>query len=647
MNLRAYIIILFAAVIYSPCFGQLSKEDKAKREFDNYEFVDAIASFEKLVSKGMYTEKILQKLGDANYVTGNYRKAAEWYSNLMSLDSLAIDAGYLYRYAQSMKSLGQYETSDYLMKRFAEVSAEDQRALEFAKNQSYLTEINESSGRYALRPLNINSEWSDFAPSFYKDTIIFTSARDTGLVIKKTHAWTKQPFLNLYAAETFEDGKLGVVKEFSEEINSFAHESSTTFAQSGNTVYFTRNNAENRQFKRDKKGVSRLKLVRADFIDSEWQNEYVLPFNVEGYSSANPALSPDGSILYFVSDMPGSLGQSDIFKVNINGDGSFSEPENLGPKVNTEGRETFPFVDSNGLLYFSSDGRPGLGGLDVFVANIGSATSEVRNLGEPINSKYDDFSFIIDIDRKSGYFSSNRPGGKGDDDIYAFDEIEAIAFGCTSTASGFVINENDGSLVSKTTIEVINRQGEIVATTVTNNTGEFSLSLDCSETKDFLIIGKKEGFGQGNSEINFNNSFEINEIEIGLKPEEKAAEVGTDLVQFLELENIYFDTNKSDIRPDAEVALDKIIEYMSKFPEIKVSIRSHTDSQGRDSYNLNLSERRAFSSMQYLITNGIGGERLTAEGFGETQLLNECANGVECEPDKHAKNRRSEFIVVQ
>ena len=647
MNLRAYIIILFAAVIYSPCTGQLSKEDKAKREFDNYEFMDAIESFEKLVSKGMYTEKILQKLGDANYVTGNYRKAAEWYSNLMSLDSLAIDAGYLYRYAQSMKSLGQYETSDYLMKRFAEVSAEDQRALEFAKNQSYLTEINESSGRYELRPLNINSEWSDFAPSFYNDTIIFTSARDTGLIIKKTHAWTKQPFLNLYAAETFEDGKLGAVKEFSEDINSFAHESSTTFAKSGNTVYFTRNNAENRQFKRDKKGVSRLKLVRADFIDGEWQNEYVLPFNVEGYSSANPALSPDGSILYFVSDMPGSLGQSDIFKVNIKEDGSFSEPENLGPKVNTEGRETFPFVDSNGLLYFSSDGRPGLGGLDVFVANIGSSTAEVRNLGEPINSKYDDFSFIIDVDRKSGYFSSNRPGGKGDDDIYAVDEIEAIAFGCTSTASGFVINENDGSLVSKTTIEVINRQGEIVATTVTNNTGEFSLSLDCSDTKDFLIIGKKEGFGQGNSEINFNNSFEINEIEIGLKPEEKAAEVGTDLVQFLELENIYFDTNKSDIRPDSEIALDKIIEYMSKFPDIKVSIRSHTDSQGRDSYNLNLSERRAFSSMQYLITNGIGGERLTAEGFGETQLLNKCANGVECEPEEHAKNRRSEFIVVQ
>ncbi|NKI30703.1 OmpA family protein [Croceivirga thetidis] len=645
MKLRQYIVYLFLTLSV-PLVGQLSKEDKAKKEFDNYEFIDAIESHEKLVEKGMYNADILKRLGDANYVTGNYKKAAEWYSNLMSLDSLAIDAGYLYRYAQSMKSLGQYETSDFLMKRFAEVSTEDQRALEFAKNQEYLNEISEKSGRFELIKVNFNSKLSDFAPSFYQDTLVFTSARDTGLVIKKNHAWTKQPFLNLYKVDENESGD-GVVMEFSAEVNSFAHESSTVFTKSGNTVYFTRNNAEKNQFKRDKKGVSRLKLMRADYIDGVWQNEFVLPFNEDGFSTANPALSPDEKTLYFVSDMPGTIGQSDIFKVAINSDGSFGDPENLGPKVNTEGRETFPFIDANGLLYFSSDGRPGLGGLDVFVANIKGANAEVQNLGKPVNSPSDDFSFIINPKTNSGYFASNRSGGKGDDDIYAFVATVPITFGCTATASGFVINEVDGSLVAKANIEVINRQGQVVGSTITNNTGEFSISLDCAETQDFLIIGKKEGFGEGNVEISFIGSFDVNEIEIGLKPDEKPAEVGTDLAEVLELQPIYFDKNKSDIRPEAEIELDKVIEYMSKFPEVKVSIRAHTDSQGRDSYNLSLSDRRAKSSMDYLVANGIAEERLTAEGFGETQLVNECANGVECSKEKHEENRRSEFIIVQ
>lgn len=626
--------------------AQLSSESRAERKFENYAFIDAIESYEKLMDKGMYSEQILRRLGDAYYVTGNYRKAAERYSNLMSLDSIAIDAGYLYRYAVAMKSLGQYETSDFLMKRFAEVSSNDQRAIAFAKNQEYLNNISELSNRYKLEKLDINSAQSDFAPSFYKDTLIFTSARDTGFIIKKTHAWTKQPFLNLYKVQKNSDS-LMVIDEFSEDINSFAHESSTVFTKSGGTVYFTRNNAEKRQFKRDNKGVSRLKLMRADLIDGIWQNELLLPFNAEGYSTANPALSRDGKILYFVSDMPGTLGQSDIFKVSINTDGTFGEPENLGPKVNTEGRETFPFIDDNGLLYFSTDGRPGLGGLDVYVAKIMGETAEVLNLGEPINSRYDDFSFIINSKTNSGYFASNRPGGKGDDDIYGFSGTAPIAFGCSATASGFVINQVDGSLVSKTTIEVIDGKGNLINSTSTNNTGEFSVTIDCAESKDFLIIGKKEGYGEGNVEISFLGSNDLNEIEVGLQPIEKAVEVGTDLVEYLELAPIYFDTNNSEIRPDAEVELDKVIEYMTKFPEIKVSIRSHTDSQGRDAYNLSLSERRAKSSMDYLISNGIDAERLTAQGFGETQLKNKCANGIQCSKEEHEENRRSEFIVIQ
>jgi outer membrane protein OmpA-like peptidoglycan-associated protein len=346
--------------------------------------------------------------------------------------------------------------------------------------------------------------------------------------------------------------------------------------------------------------------------------------------------------------MPGALGLSDIYVVNINKDGTFGEPLNLGDQINTEGRDTFPFMSKNGDLYFASDGHLGLGGLDIFVCtDINNATKEnIYNVGKPLNSAKDDFAFIIDDESKIGYFTSNRKDGRGSDDIYKLVQLEPLNISCETLVSGTVKNKETGEIIPDASVIVYNDKSQTIKELNSDSNGQFSFELDCGE-ETFTAIGTKENFKQGTETFTVESKEAEVKLNLELVPEETVAEIGTDLAKLLDLNPIYFDYDKSFIRADARVELEKVFAYMKEYPTVKIDVRSHTDSRGRDSYNLSLSDRRNKSTIKYLIERGINTGRITGRGYGETQLLNKCSNRIKCTDEEHQLNRRSEFIVIE
>ncbi|WP_273566275.1 OmpA family protein [Maribacter halichondriae] len=598
------------------------------------------------MTKGYSDKEVFENLGNANYLNANYDEASIWYEKLLQTDG-EIDTEYMYRYAQSLKSMGNYAKSAEWMKKFEAATENDLRASKYLNNSDYLEKIREQSGRYDFKNLGINSAASDFAPSFNDDQIVFSTARDSGIVARIIHKWNNRSFLNLYTAQVSEEGELINATRLSGILNKKTHESSTAFTKDGSTVYFTRNNSDNGSFSRDEEGVSRLKIYRATMNNGVWSDIFELPFNGDSYSVAHPALSADDSKLYFASDMEGTLGESDLFVVDINSDGNFGTPVNLGNKINTEARETFPYVTESDVLYFASDGHPGLGGLDVFATKIGNEDDiYVVNVGGPVNSEEDDFSFIVNESSKTGYFASNREGGLGNDDIYSFIEKEPIDLICNTTVDGIVKDQETGYPLSGAKVTILNDQKEIVAETISANDGSFTLDGDCKDGS-YTITAIKEDYNDGNEIFTIVNANDSSGIEVELEKTIRRAPVGSDLVKFLNLEPVYFDLDKSAIRPDAEVTLNKVIEYMGIFNDIKVEVQSHTDAKAGKRYNDRLSNRRAKETVKYLVDRGIEETRITGKGFGETQLTNDCTTRESCPDEKHQENRRSEFIVIE
>ena len=636
---------LFSLVLMN---GQEDKKiKKADNKFEQRSYTDAINSYEDLVEEGYSSREIFTSLGNANYLNANYKAAAEWYGKLLELDGADADPEYMYRYAQTLKSLEKYEESDQWMDKFAKAKGNDGRAVKFAENSNYLDKIKENSGRYDIKSLSINSSASDYAPSMNGENLVFSTARDTGRISRNIHKWNNKPFTNLYTATATESGDFMNASKLSTVLNKKTHESSTAFTKDGTTVYFTRNNSENGKFSRDTKGVSRLKAYRATLTEGQWTNVTELPFNSAEYSVAHPTLSADEKKLYFASDMPGTIGSSDIFVVDINEDGSYSTPKNLGPEINTEARETFPFVTENDILYFASDGHPGLGGLDVFATKMDDLNNiHIVNVGKPVNGKQDDFSFIINDVNKKGFFASNREGGLGNDDIYGFTENEEIDLSCNIHLDGTVRDRETGDILADANITLLNENGDVISESASDSHGLFSLEGDCRDG-DYKLVAQKDEFDSGNTMFKVLNSKDVSNLEIALEKTIKRAEVGTDLVTFLNLSPVYFDLNKSKIRSVSESTIKQVAEYMNAFPDLKVEVRSHTDAKAGNTYNKRLSERRAQETSDYLIQLGIDKARVSGKGFGETQLINDCTVWEKCDESQNLLNRRSEFIVVE
>ena len=628
---------------------EVKKEDrlvsKASANYENYSFSPAIDIFKKVIDKGYVSAELLQKLGNSYYYNAEYNEAADTYKKLVNNYSSEVTPEYYFRYAQTLKTLGEYDEADLMMSKFSEATANDNRARVFKEEKDYLDDIKKNSGRYTLKSFEYNSNYSDFAPSFYEDGIIFSSDRDTGNLARYRHTWNSKDFLDLYKVQ-IADQEMNSVSKLGKDINTRLHESTSITTKDGQTLYFTRNNYVGGKHVKDEEGVIRLKIYRAILIDGTWAQITELPFNSDSYSVAHPALSPDEKTLFFASDMPGTFGESDIFKTTIRVDGTFSTPENLGTEINTESRETFPFITSEEVLYFASDGHPGLGGLDIFATSIKEKTytNVIFNIGKPVNSQMDDFTFIFNEENRKGYFASNRPDGRGADDIYSFVENVPIQMECKQEITGTVKDKISNEVLVGATVKVIDENNVEILSTITDADGNYSLALDCNQGN--FVRALTQGYVPYEEYLEKSDS-KPKIIDFYLEPDSVTAGFGDDLAKLLQLSTIYFDFDKYNIRKDSEVEVQKVIAAMEKYPSLKIKVNSHTDSRGKDSYNLWLSQKRAESTLNYMVSKGISATRLLSEGFGETKLVNKCSNGVRCSQEEHESNRRSEFIILE
>jgi len=498
-----------------------------------------------------------------------------------------------------------------------------------------------TAGKYVIKNININTEFADFGTTYFgADSVVFASPRSRRSIVKNVWKPNSQPYLDLYIGKVTNEGEITGKHKVKGTVNNKFHEAEVEFTKDLKTVYFTSNNYYNNVVKNDDDGVLKLQLFKATVrVTGEWTDIIKLPFNSDQFSTGHPALGEDDKKLYFISDRPESIGKTDIYEVDINDDGTYSEPKNLGSKINTEEKEMFPFVNDDNILYFSTTGHKGIGGLDIFAVKIyDNSISELVNLGEPINSISDDFAFVLN--KNKGFISSNRTEGIGDDDIYSFEVVSPLKIECTQQVTGFAQNKDNQKALSDAVIDLLDENENKIQSITTGIDGAFSFEIACNSS--YKIVGTKTGFLKDEQVIEAANDVVENEINISFQliPEKIKNK------KIANIDPIYFDLNKSNIRPDAAKELDKVVELMKENSDIIVESRSHTDARGRDKANLILSEKRAESTVAYIISKGIDADRISGKGFGETALLNECSNSVKCSKAKHQINRRTEFFIV-
>jgi outer membrane protein OmpA-like peptidoglycan-associated protein/tetratricopeptide (TPR) repeat protein len=649
MKSLKYLLVLAFSFCCIKLYGQhIGKVIKAEKKYAEYGYAQASEILLDLVKKGHTYAEVYQKLADAYYFNNNMKDAAHWYKALMKISVQSeMDPVYFFRYGQALRSVKQYNESDVYMKKYAEATGS-----EFISVFEFLGKIEEPVEDYVITNLDINSPYSDFGNAVVNDQLIFTSSRGEG----KVHGWNGQPFYNLYEYSFNEGDSLkNDVKPIKGDVNTRLHESSATISKDGKVMYFTRNNYSMQKSKRIKGNSNTLGIYKAELQYGKWINVQPLPFNSDQYNVSHPSLSHDGRVLYFASDMPGTLGGSDIYMVEIKTDGSYGIPKNLGRDINTPQTETFPFISKKGDLYFSSNGHVGLGGLDVFKVGketmrqimmsdtLGMVSAEpnktvikpkkdIVNM-TPINSTGDDFAFYIDDKTLKGYFSSNREGGKGDDDIYSF-EIRK----CRSGIKGVVRDFDNGEVLPGALVVLYNEQGkELKKERVKENGQFFFTDIDCSA--NYQLIGSKERYVSDSATL-FTVKGNQNEADLILEQEFVVEEEKI----MIKVNTIYFDFNAHAIRPDAAKELDKVVEAMKKYPSIMIEAGSHTDSRGGVVYNERLSGRRAKSAADYIISRGIEPSRISSKGYGKSMPKIDC--GAKCSEDDHQLNRRTEFVVL-
>ncbi|AEH02497.1 OmpA family protein [Lacinutrix sp. 5H-3-7-4] len=614
--------------------------------FRDYAYYQATELYLEVLKKGDTTEHVLTRLGDCYYNNSNVKMASYWYKKAVTKYN-DVNPEYIYKYIQTLRSLNQFSESKKWTQVFKERKKNDKRVKQEEDFDIEKFEALENTERVYVdfKNLDLNTEYSDFG-SFEIDNKLYfasTRVRDTIIDEKLIYQWNKEPFLNIYQAEVkIEDSKQVIsdpVEINSNSINSAFHEASVTITNDGKTIYFTRDNL-NKKGKKvtyDKKGTSNLRIFRAKLENDKWSKPEDLPFNGDDFSNGSPALSPDNNTLYFVSDREDGFGQTDLYKIKINKDGTFGEPKNLGSKINTEGRENFPFIAKDSTLYFSSDAHLNLGLLDIFESNIlkkDTTDVYIKNLGAPFNSGFDDFAFFINSDTKTGYFSSNRDGGNGGDDIYSFGKYE-----CKQTITGITRNKLSNEPLPKTVVKLMDESGKVIEMVTSDENGFYEFK-DVACNSKFVVLAEKVIYRPDQRDIKTSEvNAEETQVDLFLTP----LIVDSEIV----INPIFFDYDKSNIRPDAAYELENIVVVMREHPNMVIKIESHTDSRGRDKYNEKLSDRRAKSTRDYLFSRGIAKDRIeSAIGYGESQLLNKCSNGVKCSEEEHQKNRRSKFIIT-
>jgi outer membrane protein OmpA-like peptidoglycan-associated protein/tetratricopeptide (TPR) repeat protein len=710
-------VILLLLIVLSPGYAaaQSISEKRADELYDDFAYSKAADAYKKLYSEDQSNPKYIQRLAYSYNKMLDFPQALKFYALLVQQD-MRQPQDY-YEYAQLLRVAGNIEDSKIWLEKYIVILPGDQRAIKQLESINQLLTLKANLQNVTFENLDGNTRFTDMCPAYFEDRIVYSSAKDSFSMVRNNFEWNDQPFLDLYITDPASIKTLQKDDKFSNGINSRVHEGPICFTSDFKTIYFTRNNFINGKISRTPGGVNNLKIFIADRHGNDWQNIREFQFNSDTYSVGHPTLSKDNKTLYFVSDMPGGYGETDIYKSEFL-NGKWSKPLNIGESINTKGKEMFPYIDANGFLYYSSNGLPGIGGLDIFAAKqVESGNYLILNLGAPINSDHDDFGYVVNTDSLTGFLSSNRLGGKGEDDIYSFKvnkiDLRVICY-----------DEKTKALIPGSRVSLLAENGKVLESKiaddkafvqfVTNPGLKYQVLAEnssyLSSPKEIQIKGSVFGFSQDEdvflkrgypyltievidkesgliipnalvdisegkyeeSELEDNNGvirMRMNEStdytfyatseeyfektvkfsSVGKPAGDYAITIEMEKIsagkQFV-LDDLYYDLNKYNIRPDAEIVLNKLLKILQDNPEVRIEIASHTDSRGTAESNLKLSQNRSESVMSYLTSKGIAPSRLVAKGYGESQLINQCADGVICPEVDHQANRRTVIEIL-
>ena len=617
-----YIVLSFVAI--SLTVSAQNKNTKlADKLFARFEYIDAAREYLKLVENGKADPYVYKQLADANYNMFNSTEAVKWYAKATETQQ---DAETYYRYAQMLKAESKYDDANKQMRKFAAAAPNDLRAKAFNENPNYIPRLLDKTKLYDVKSSDISSDKSDFGAVLYDNSLYFASARNGA---RKNYGWTDEPFLDIYKADYNTDGTITNATTVT-ELNSKWHDGPITISADGKTAYFASESYKEKESTPKNKAAnakfSQVYLFSVTKNGDNWGSISSLPFNDTAFSNSNPSLSRDGKTLYFSSNRPSSLGGTDIWKVAINADGTYGEPQNLGNKVNTEGNETFPFIaDDNKTLFFASSGKQGLGGLDIYQIDLSGG--EATNLGKPVNTEKDDFAFTFNESKKIGFLSSNR---NGNDDIFIVNPL------CAVDVLIVVTDAKTGAILSNASVSILDDKKNVIATEMSNAKGEVSYRVECDRA--YVVQASKDGY-EGNTFAVTKSKGPKAKVDAALNPIDVIV-TETEII----LKPIYFEFDKSNITQEGAFELDKLVQVMKNNDKMIIMAKSHTDSRGSDNYNLSLSDRRAKSTVQYVISKGIDASRISGKGMGESEPAEVCNP---CTEAQYALNRRSEFLIVK
>jgi len=602
---------------------------KADKHFNNLAYFDAAEDYQKLVDKGNTSPYVYLRLAESYYNLVKMKEAERYYRMVMRTKENLVAEDY-FRYAQALKANAKFDESNQVMQEFAQKAPNDQRAKSFKDNPDYLVDLQSKDPNFTGEQLEVNSkEYSDYGAYESGGLLYFVSSRNKS---RKKYKWNDQPGTDLYVAENV-GGTFKNEEALEGDVNTKFNEGTVVVSKDGKTMYFTRNDYIGNNYNTNSNGVGQLRLYSATLVDGEWKDVQALAFTDSEYSYSHPALSPDNKYMYFSSNMEGGYGQSDLYRVEMLENG-FGEPENLGDKINTPGRESFPFIDTDEVLYFSSDGHLGLGGLDVFYTReSGSGFPSPTNLGTPVNTNADDFGFSYYPAKDAGYVSSNRDGLGTVDNIYQLNLIKPI------DETMLIVNVTDADTkmpIGGAEVIVYDDEENEVQRASTNMEG--SAKLLVVSYIDYDVQVNKKDYESGSETVNAQG--EEMPVNIALVPIEPLI-----LERKIVLDEVYFDFDKYEIIPKSALELDQLIATLKKYDDIRLRVESHTDQRGPEDYNQTLSENRAKSTVAYMVENGIAEDRLEAAGLGESNPINECEGG--CTEEQYRVNRRSEFVIIE
>ena len=632
-NLLGIYVLLLSVCVYA----QQDVLTTANKNYTNMSYSQAIKLYNDLIKGGYGSSELFENLGNSYYYQSNYALANDSYDSLFKRTEDVSKSTY-YRYVNVLRSQNKQAAADLWLNKLKNKFPE---SFERSSNTSDILTLTPNAlpvESIGFTTLGINSMYSDYKASYLGDSsIVFTSSRDTRKFTSLKSPWTSESYSNLYQSNLTSDRVGSVVTKLKGSVNSSNNESSAIFSKDGKTMYFTRNNMLNGKIKTDSLNNVLLKIYQATFDGKRWGSVKELPFNSNDYSCAHPALSPNEDYLYFSSDMPGTIGESDLYRVSILEGEAFGAPENLGAQINTLGRDTFPFITSDNLLIFSSDYRNGLGGLDLYYLDLNDNDTSIYTFSAPINSSFDDFGLIYKVSEGTGFMSSNRQETNTvSDDIY---EFTGLRFPRLENVTLKVQSDKETTLIGVTEVVVLDENKKVIGKTTLQADGSIRLAgFDVS--KAYYLELKNENYQTYEQRISIAEA--RNKISlIAKQPLQKEI----DLRDVLKLNNIYFGFDQWTITKEASLELAKVVTILNQYPEIRIDVIGHTDNRGSIKYNDKLSIKRAEATKEWLVAKGISADRMTVKGEGERATVNDCHKTKNCNKKQYALNRRTEFII--